>query len=180
MIDSELIVSKKSRTQIKKEMKALQIMGEKLVELSKEKINKLEIDEDLKEALLLAQSLKREARRRQMQYVGALMRDINVDGITHFLDSQSQTKDEETGRFQHLEILREGLLTKRKGVLEEVMEKFPSADRSHIRQLIRNNHKEVDHKKPPKSSRALFRYLRELSDSPVYKIGSSINKPSNH
>jgi len=58
MIDSELSLGKKSRTQIKKEMKALQIIGEKLVELSKEKINKLKIDEELKEALLLAQSLR--------------------------------------------------------------------------------------------------------------------------
>ena len=79
MTDIEAIVVKKSRTQIKKELKSLQVIGEKLVELPKDRIVKLEIAEELKEALLLAKTLKRDARRRQIRYIGALMRDLNKD-----------------------------------------------------------------------------------------------------
>ena len=77
MRDIDAIGLKKSRTRIKKELKSLQDIGEKLVELSEDQINKLEIGENLKEALLLAKKLKREARRRQIHYIGALMRDTN-------------------------------------------------------------------------------------------------------
>ena len=157
--------SRKSKSQVKREMSALQKMGEELVALSKEQIQKLKIADDFKEALLFAKTLKhREARRRQIQYIGALMRGTNLESIEQFLKELAQSRMEENWRFQQLEKWRDGLLNGQEKVLEEVLEKFPAADRKHIRQLIRNNQKEREQQKPPKSSRALFQYLKEISE----------------
>ncbi|HYQ71705.1 MAG TPA: DUF615 domain-containing protein [Gammaproteobacteria bacterium] len=48
------------------------------------------------------------------------------------------------------------------------MAQFPLADRQHLRKLVRQARKEKEQRQPPRASRELFRYLRELQEAPAY------------
>ena len=158
----------KSKTQIKKEMKALQKLGERLVELLPEQIKNIEMPEKLREAVLFAKTIKsREARRRQLQYIGSLMREVDPEPIRQAIEKKDHQRQLATQAFQQLEQWRDGLIEGNNDLLEELCRRFPDTDRQRLRQLVRNACKERERNKPPKSSRALFRYLRELSESVV-------------
>ena len=78
---------RKSKSQVKREMLALQSLGEKLVGLSPNQIDKIKMLQYLREAVLFAQTPKRgEALRRQLQHIGALMRDANPAPIQKALE----------------------------------------------------------------------------------------------
>ncbi len=157
-------MEEKSRTQLKEEMRALQQLGEDVVHLPVDRINKIEMPEELREAVLLARTLKKhEARRRQMQYVGTLMRKIDSEPIKNFVDNINSGSKKEARAFHKLEKIRDDLLAGKEGAMSDVLNGFPGADRQHIRQLIRNAGKEKEKVLPPKSSRALFKYLKELT-----------------
>lgn len=157
---------KKSKSQRKREMTAIQRMGEKLVDLSKTQIQQMEAPDDFKEALLFAKTMKAgEGKRRQMQYIGSLMREIEgekLDPIQRVLENILHGNQEAAWKFQQLEKWRDELIEGKKGTMEEIMEHFPTGDRQKIRQLTSNARKEKESEKPPKSYRALFRYLKEL------------------
>ena len=86
-------MEQKSKSQIKREMKALQKLGEKLLGLSPNQIKKIKIPQELKEAVLFAKTLKKhEARRRQLQYIGALMRNTDPEPILQVFENLDQVK----------------------------------------------------------------------------------------
>ena len=70
-----------SKSEIKRDAEALKKLGEKLVELTKAKLDKIPLEDALLEAVNLAQRLQKEARRRQLQYIGKLLRGIDVEPI---------------------------------------------------------------------------------------------------
>lgn len=155
---------RKSKSQVKREMQALQALGEQLVELPVGQINKIAMPEELREAVLFAKSLKQhEARRRQLQYIGTLMREADPEPIRKALDEISRGQSLEAELFQELEQLRNGLVDGDESLLEKAFRRFPKADRQRLRQLAINARKERDGNKPPRSSRALFRYLKEVA-----------------
>ncbi len=156
-----------SKTAIKNEMKALQALGEKLVKLKAGQLDTIPLDdEDLAEAIHTARRLKsREGLRRQMQYIGKLMRKIDVEPIQQAYQKLLDGRKEEAEAFHQLEQMRDQLIANGPNQLDDVIDRFPQADRQHIRQLIRQAQKEQQQNKPPASSRKLFRYLRELSES---------------
>jgi ribosome-associated protein len=154
----------KSKSQAKREMLALQELGEKLVELPLSQINKIEMDQDLREAILFARTMKKGgAWRRQLQYIGTLMRDVDPEPIREALEAISRGRNLEARLFQKLERWRDELIGGNEELVEEIVGHFPDADRQQLRRLVLNARKEKEANKPPKSSRALFRYLRELS-----------------
>ncbi len=153
----------KSRTQIKKEVKALQKLGERLLDFSPEQIENMDIPEELKEAITFSKTIRaREARRRQIKYIGGLMRKIDPEQIQQFLDQKDQQSQAAKHVFHQLEQWRDTLIAGDNNLLEELCARFPAAERQHLRQLIRNARKEQEQEKAPKSARALFRYLRTL------------------
>ncbi len=163
--DQELPL-KKSRTQLKNEMKQLQKMGEELVSLPGGQLKKLDLPESLIEAIEFARTTKKhEARRRQMQRIGALMREIDPEPIQQMLDDIANGRKAEARHFQELEKWRDELIAGNSEILETIFDQFPAADRQHINQLVRNAQKEAKENKPPKSARALFKHLRELKES---------------
>lgn len=146
-------------------MLALQALGEQLVELAQNQIDKVEMPQDLREAVLFARTLKRgEARRRQLQYIGALMREIDPEPIRSALDEIGRGQSLDAGRFRKLEQWRDGLVDGNDELLEEILTEFGHADRQRLRRLVLSARKEREANKSPKSFRALFRYLRELSE----------------
>lgn len=153
-----------SKSRRKRAMHALQDLGAELAALSAERLAGIELPETLREALLEAQRLTRhEARRRQLQYIGRLMRDIEPAPIRAALDALNGASAVEIARQHRLERLRERLLED-ESVLTEIGANHPGADLTRIRQLRRGALHEREAGKPPKHYRELFRTLRELQN----------------
>lgn len=154
---------KKSRSQMKREMLALQELGTGLLALSPEQRAQIDLPEELREALLLAEKItKRGAKRRQLQLIGKLMRDTDPESIREVLAGFDRERQRDILRIRQSEKWRDEIIMGKDSLLEEIMEKFVHADRQKLRQLARNARKEKEKETPPRSSRLLFRYLMEL------------------
>src|SRR4051812_32548167 len=100
-----------SKTRRKKQMKALQDVGAGLVALSKEELSRVEMPETLREAVLDCQAItKHEGRRRQMQYIGRIMRNIDADPIAAQLESLHAPSKRQTALFHVAEKWRDELI----------------------------------------------------------------------
>lgn len=156
----------KSRSQIKREMEALQDLGETLVTLKAEQLAAIHLSDKLRDAIIAARAItERGARRRQLQYIGKLMRDVDAEPIRQALDTLNNRGRQAAAQFHRLERWRDRLLNEGDAALSEFIEEHPAADRQRIRQLLRNAQREIQADKPPAAARALFRYLREVSDT---------------
>lgn len=151
----------KSKSQRKREMHELQDIGGLLVELPRDRLAQLDLPESLLDAIVEARRLTRhEARRRQMQYIGRLMRSVDAEPIRARLDEWNNAAKSEAARFHLVERWRERLLAE-DNALSDLAAEYARADIQQIRTLVRNAHSEAQAGKPPKSSRALFKLLRE-------------------
>ena len=151
-----------SKSQLKREMTALQELGEELVGLSRERLAKIYMPERLRDALLEAQRItKHEARRRQMQYIGKIMRDVDAGPLREALDELKGLSAAANARQHHLENLRTRLMED-EAAFGDLAREFPAADIQHLRQLRRNALREAEQGRPPRAYRELFRELREL------------------
>ena len=149
-----------SKSQRKRDLEDLKKLGWRLLEFSDDALRQLALPETLLDALRTAQRIKSHgARKRQMQFIGKLMRDIDADD--HHQSSR-------TREFHLIEDLREKLLAKGDSALPEVLSHFPRTDRQHLCKLVRQARKELETRQPPRASRLLFRYLRELQEEPGY------------
>lgn len=153
-----------SKSQRKREMHALQDMGVQLVDLSEERLARIEMPDNLREAVLEARRIKsHEGRRRQMQLVGKLMRYADPAPIQAALEAINGANREETARMHRLERLRDAFM-EAESELTAIMIRYPHADSTHLRTLRRNALREREQNKPPRSYRELFRELRALED----------------
>lgn len=152
-----------SKTRRKQQMEELQSLGEDLVELSSERIKNIDIPEDLRSAVSDAQRMSRhdEAKRRQMQYIGKIMRHVDVEPIRAALALVRGESASETARLHRLERLRTKLLAD-ETVLHVIATDYPSVDLQHLRSLRRAALKEHEQNKPPRSFRAIYQLLKDL------------------
>lgn len=157
-----------SKTRIKKDMLALQDLGETLTTLPAGLLDKCRLPEDLLHAIAEYKRIpnKRGARKRQLQFIGRLMRDVDPEPIQRVLDEQGQQAELEKRRFHRLESLREELLAGDTETLDTLIQANPGMDIQYVRQLIRQASKEAAANKPPAASRKLFACLRELDNIP--------------
>ena len=154
-----------SKSQAKRDVEALQKLGEKLVLLSSNVLEKFTLDERLKDEILFAQSIRsHSARRRQLQLIGKLMRHADYNSIQQQYDRYQNQLGETNARFHTLEHWRDRILAEGDPAINELLTEQPALDRSRLRQLLRNARKEAENNKPPKSSRQLFKYLKEIMD----------------
>lgn len=154
-----------SKSQLKREMTALQKLGEELLAEPKERIKRLPLPEDVRDAILECQGIKsHEGRRRQLQYVGKKMRsleDEEVAAVQRMLDSWRGASKADTAALHALERKRDKLL-KDDEALTALLSEYPQADVQQLRTLIRNARKEQAESKPPKAYREIFQILKEL------------------
>lgn len=162
--DEDEFLEPPSKSSRKREMQALQDLGEQLVALSPERLKKVPLPESLYEAIRAAQGFKMEARRRQLQYIGKLMRKIDPEPIQAQLDIFAGNSAAEVAKMHRLERLREQLLEDEQ-VIGTIAETWPEADLQYLRTLRRNALKEREAARPPKSFREIFRVLRELQEA---------------
>jgi len=159
--DEELI----SKSQLKRESQALQDMGSQLVEMPEGQLNKFELPENLKDAIYEARRLKnREGKRRQLQYIGKLMRTADISFIQRTLDMMDHQSQTYRQHFQQLENWRDRIINEGPTAIEALIEKYPQADRQQLRNLQRQASRELAEKKAPTAARKIFAYLRELSE----------------
>jgi len=154
-----------SKTKRKQAMLELQGLGEALVELPKDKLARLDLPETLLNAVLEAKRITAHgALSRQKQYIGRLMRGIDADPIRSQLDIWDSGHQQETAALHRLEKWRQRLIED-DTALAEFLGVQPTADVQRLRTLIRNARKEAASNKPPKSSRELFKLLREVTSA---------------
>ncbi len=162
------VLERISRTQKKKYVERLQKVGERLVDLDDAVLDAVGISEELREAVVQARRIhQHEARRRQLQYIGRLMRETGVDpsDIQSEIERADGREGDEKRKFRQVETWRNELLTGDPSRYDWLLKNYPQADPSKLRRLINNA---VEYKErsgtDKRAARSLFRYLRELID----------------
>jgi ribosome-associated protein len=151
-----------SKTKQKEAMHELRDLGAELVELSVGQLKKINLPENIFDAVRECQKITAHgARRRQIQYLGKLMRGVDDEPIRAGLAMLRGESAAETARLHRLERFRTRLLED-EAVLAEIAAQWPGVDIQHLRTLRRNALKEKDNNKPPKNFRAIFQILQEL------------------
>jgi ribosome-associated protein len=152
-----------SKTRVKAMMLELQALGEELARSSPEQLKRMTLPEKLADAIREYQRISHHsARRRQMQYIGRLMRDEDADAISaQLLDVRGESAAE-IARQHRLENLRQRLLDDEAAALACIAESYPKADITHLRQLRRAALKEIAEARPPRHFRSLFQALKAL------------------
>jgi ribosome-associated protein len=154
-----------SKSELKRQMDELQKLGAQLVAEPRDRVKRVPMPEDVKDAILMCQTItNHEGRRRQLQFVGKKMRSLSdeeVAVIQRTIDSWKGASKAETAALHALERRREKLLTDDKA-LTTLLEEHPELEVQHLRTLIRNARKEQAENKPPKAYRELFQILKDL------------------
>jgi ribosome-associated protein len=153
-----------SKSELKRQMNELQKLGEQLVAEPRDRVKRVPMPDDVRDAILMCQTItNHEGRRRQLQYVGKMMRTLNEDevaAIQRTIDSWKGASKSETAALHALERRREKLLADDKA-LTQLLAEHPELDGQQLRTLIRNARKEQAENKPPKAYREIFQILKE-------------------
>ncbi|PWT72318.1 MAG: hypothetical protein C5B46_06995 [Proteobacteria bacterium] len=151
-----------SKTQRKRASAELQALGEELTLLSIEQLEQFQLPEPLLDAVLAARRIaKFGARRRQHQYIGRLMHEVDAGAIAARLDALRGKSREANAYLHRLERWRERLLTD-DTAFAELVHRYSDADSQRLRQLVRTARLEQEQSRPPRASRALFQALKAL------------------
>jgi len=152
-----------SKSQRKRDAEAAQKLGKDILGLSHDDQKSMDLPESLSNALDDARRIKKNsALKRQLQYIGKLMRTIELEPIQEQYLKLTNHYDKDIKILHNLENWRDRLLNEGDKALEDLLNEAPNADRQHLRQLIRQSAKETQLKKPPKSAREIFKYLKTL------------------
>lgn len=155
-----------TKSAVKRAMNELQKLGESLVDLSDSQLEQMTLSEDLFKAIKHAQTLKsHEAKRRQMQLIGKLMRRVDSESIRDAMKQIQYGHKKETDAFHQIEKWREDLITQGDEALQRFCELNPAIDRQALRQLIRKAQHDRKNNKNTGGEHALFKYLKEFSVS---------------
>lgn len=149
-----------SKSDLKREVERLQALGERLAGMTVQQLDKLPLDDTLRQALLQLRQLKsHEALRRHRQYIGKLMRQVDEPALLAALDPLRQPALQ-----RQLSLLLQRLLASGDEALSEVLQRFPHADRHTLRQHVRLARKAAQ--TTPEGSPAvdkLKHYLQQLA-----------------
>jgi len=152
----------KSKTKRKKEAEALQELGEALVRLTPSQIKDIPLPSAISEAVAFAKTLKRGALRRQLQYIGTLMRQYDTAPIKEALQNIQDGDFKKASVFKEIEEWRAQLMEGNEALMEDILRRYSGSDRQKLTQLMRNAVKERTNNKPPRAFRDLFRYLKKI------------------
>ncbi|APA86832.1 ribosome-associated protein [Paraburkholderia sprentiae WSM5005] len=155
-----------SKSQLKRDMQALQDLGAALVALPKDALKRMPMTDKLDDAVREARRITdHEGKRRQIQYVGRVMRsllDSETAALRTALDTYNGVNKSETAKLHWIERTREKLLAD-DAALTEFIRQHPSADPRQGRTLIRNARKEAEQSKPPRYFRELFQWIKNAA-----------------
>lgn len=161
--DQELEISK---SQVKREMEALQMLGKKLTELKPAQLKKVPMSEDLTHAIKESYNIrKNEAKRRHLQYIGKLMRAEDADEIQYAIDQFDSSSERFAQELHKMESWRDRLVSQGNEVLSDFISENPDTDVQHLRALVRNAKKDHDQGKNTGAGKKLFQYIRTLTQN---------------
>lgn len=151
-----------SKSQMKRDMLALQELGEKLVELSADQVTQLDLPADLRTAVIQAQSIKKHgAKKRQLKFIGRIMRNVDAEQIQQQLDNFTRHSAQSINQLHKIEKWRDQLIEKGDEALSEFLTEYPDADRQQLRALVRSAIEERKNNKPPKFFRKIFQFIKQ-------------------
>lgn len=154
-----------SKSELKRQSNELQKLGEQLVDAPRDRVKRVPMPDEVRDAILMCQTItNHEGRRRQLQYVGKMMRSLNEDEVAviqRTIDSWKGTSKAEAAALHAIERRRDKLLADDKA-LTALLGEHPELDAQQLRTLIRNARKEQAENKPPKAYREIFQILKEL------------------
>lgn len=175
MSESEYAI-RPNKTQIKREIKVLNDLGKELIQMPDSALKKVPLSEGMRQAVYDGKKFTRGALQRQLRRIAALMQHEDVEAIKVELARQKAPSKQQTAEFHQIEQWRDRLIAGDDKLLTELIDQFPVIDRQHIRQLVRNAGLEQKREKPPKSARALFKYLSEIKrETPPEAEGDDSN-----
>lgn len=167
-----------SKSEMKRQSDALQKLGEQLIEAPRDRVKRVPMPDDLRDAILMCQTItNHEGKRRQVQFVGKLMRSLDEDEvgvIQRTIESWKGTSKAEAAALHALERRRDKLLADDKA-LTQLLEEHPELDVQQLRTLIRNARKEQAENKPPKAYREIFQILKDLAKKPKADAAAEID-----
>ncbi|MGA9853548.1 MAG: ribosome biogenesis factor YjgA [Gammaproteobacteria bacterium] len=164
-----------SRSRVKREVEALQKLGEQLMQLPDSQLAALPLPDSLRDAVDMARRItSRGALKRQRQYIGRLMCEIDPAPIRAKLDELLGTGRAAKARFKQTERWRERLIAEGDAALTEFLSQHPAADRQQLRQLMRAASQEAAAGLPPRHARELFRYIQSLTSESINTSSSTI------
>ena len=154
----------KSRSQVKRDFRALKELGKRLAGLSKGQLSTIPLSDETRAAVLAAQGMARNALQRHYRHLSSMLGQEDVAAIRAALGDELRPHVKDVASLHEAERLRDELLSGDERQLAAFVERYPGCDRTHVRLLVRNARKELELDKPPRSARLLYRYLRRLSD----------------
>jgi ribosome-associated protein len=159
-----------SKSELKRQSNELQKLGEQLIDEARDRVKRVPMPEEVRDAILTCQTItNHEGRRRQLQYVGKMMRTLNEEEVAiiqRTIESWKGASKAETASLHALERLRDKLLAD-DNALTPLLADYPQLNAQQLRTLIRNARKEQAENKPPKAYREIFQILKDLAKKPT-------------
>jgi ribosome-associated protein len=156
---ADQVVVRSSKTRRKADMHALQTLGEALLDIDPARLDELALPERLAEAIAATRRItQHEARRRQVQFIGRLMREVDAGPIRARLAEWTDAPRREKARLRAAERWRARLLADA-AALDELCAEFRGADRATLARLMELAHREQVRGGPPRAFRELFRAI---------------------
>jgi ribosome-associated protein len=155
-----------SKSQRKRDAQLLKSLASELIRMNAAQLAKVPLDASVREAVQEARQIRSHvAAKRQLQFVAKQLRRIDAIPIRESIDSFQNKARQLTARQHRVENWRDFLLDSGDSALGNLLQQRHDADGQAIRQLNRNAQREASKGKPPASSRALFRLLRDMDEN---------------
>jgi ribosome-associated protein len=158
-----------SKSQLKREAEHIRQLGAELVKLSEKDWQTLQLDATLQAALKQCKQIhSNAAHKRQLQYIGKLMRQTDNSHVSAFLQQKNALSANAARQHKQLEQLRDTLIAQGDQAINELLSNDPSIDRQKLRQLVLTARKAEKNSTSPAAARALFRFLRDEINSDLF------------
>lgn len=153
-----------SKSELKRQSAELQKLGEEIVNLSDAHVATIPMDEELHDAVhqARAQNRKKEGYRRQLQFIGKLLRRRDTAPVKEAMAKLTHQHRANNAAFHALEKAREDVINQGDEAIQTLVEEYPELDRQKLRQLHRQVKKEREKNSAPKAYRELFQYLKSV------------------
>ena len=168
--DAELddgVEADKSKSQVKRELLALDPLTEELLDLPERQLLALALSEELLSALRIARGLKRGARKRQLRFARGLLAQADHGAVAAAIAAFKRPQRAQVDAMHELEEWRERLIAGDETLLNALFDRFRDLDRQYLLQLVRNAKAERLAQKTPRAARALFKLLGAARSTPV-------------
>ncbi|MDQ7091827.1 MAG: ribosome biogenesis factor YjgA [Methylococcales bacterium] len=152
-----------NKTEIKRDIAVILKMAEAMTTLSLPQLKEFDLPDNVFKAIAMMTKMPHKAaRKREMKYVAAQFRKIELEPIQEKLARLQSSSVHAVREHHQAEQWRDKLISGDNSILTQFLTQYPSADSQQLRQLQRNAKKELAAEKPPKTARALYKYIKVL------------------